>query len=69
MEKSIPTEFEMKVKNALEKRFNDRADRDEWSTDETERQDNLAVAKQFGITTDDVHGIWLHVMSWMSAKK
>jgi len=69
VKKSMPTDFEMKVKNALEKKFNDRADRGEWSTDETEKQDDLAVAKQFGITPDDVYGIWIHVMSWLSIKK
>lgn len=59
--KSVPSDFEIEVANTLQNKFNARSDRGELSTSADEKADNLAVAKQFNISADNVSGIYTHV--------
>jgi PBP1b-binding outer membrane lipoprotein LpoB len=67
--KSIPSELEKQVSNALQKRFDARTDRGEYSSDANEKADELVIAKEFKISLDDVDAMYAHVAIWESPLK
>jgi hypothetical protein len=67
--KSVPSELEKQVSDALQKRFDARTDRVEYSSDASEKADGLVIAKEFKISLDDVDAMYAHVAIWQSPLK